>query len=233
MIIDGALAASEKLPTPTDLCVRFGVSVPTIREAVRILESDGLVDSRYGARIGIRICRPGAETVARPASLLLTLQKASIADVLTACVSVEVASVRMIAEKMTTDTRTHTEMASLHTILESNWLPAYESGDFPASLFEFHRELVRMARSPTLLLLADTLYQLLTPPAQQNWSDMVASPLDALSYYKGVLGGSSELLTVLPTATPDTAAEFWTEHLESHWATLFLHQSPARLIAAW
>ncbi|ARE37866.1 hypothetical protein A0W34_30585 (plasmid) [Rhodococcus sp. BH4] len=233
MIIDGALAASEKLPTPNDLCARFGVSVPTIREAVRILESDGLVDSRYGARIGIRICRPGAETVARPASLLLALQKASVADVLTACVSVEVASVRMIAEKITTDTRTQTEVVALHDILDSNWWPAYESGNFPASLFEFHRALVRMAGSPTLLLLADTLYQLLTPPAVRNWTDMAENPQSTLSYYKGVRRGSSELLTALPTAPPDAAAELWTKHLESRWATLFLYQSRSRLMTAW
>ena len=59
----------------------FSVSRPTLREAVRVLEAERLVEVRRGSRSGARICVPGPEVVARPASLLLELAGATVADV--------------------------------------------------------------------------------------------------------------------------------------------------------
>jgi len=47
MIVDGRLTDGDYLPHEADLTTHFQVSRPTLREAVRILESDRLV--RYGA----------------------------------------------------------------------------------------------------------------------------------------------------------------------------------------
>ena len=62
----------------------FGVSRPTLREAVRVLESERLVEVRRGSRTGARVRVPGPEIVARPAGLLLELSGATIADVMVA-----------------------------------------------------------------------------------------------------------------------------------------------------
>ena len=59
----------------------FHVSRPTLREAVRVLESEGLVEVRRGSRTGARVRVPGPEAVAKPAALLLELSGATLADV--------------------------------------------------------------------------------------------------------------------------------------------------------
>ncbi len=44
-IVDGTLKAGEELPTERELCERFGVSRASTREALRVLEAQGLIVS--------------------------------------------------------------------------------------------------------------------------------------------------------------------------------------------
>jgi DNA-binding FadR family transcriptional regulator len=45
----GACVADQKLPSEKELCQRFGVSRPVVREALERLKADGLIYSRQGA----------------------------------------------------------------------------------------------------------------------------------------------------------------------------------------
>ena len=84
MVVDGQLKEGDFLPNEAELMAHFSVSRPTLREAVRVLESERLVEVRRGSRTGARVRVPGAEIVARPAGLLLELSGATIADVMVA-----------------------------------------------------------------------------------------------------------------------------------------------------
>src|SRR3546814_10423999 len=66
-IIRGELVDGDTLPAESHLIAEFEVSRPTIREAVRILESEGLVTVARGARGGARVSSPNYEMVARAA----------------------------------------------------------------------------------------------------------------------------------------------------------------------
>ena len=67
MVVDGQLKEGDFLPNEAELMTHFGVSRPTLREAVRVLESERLVEVRRGSRTGARVRVPGPEIVARPA----------------------------------------------------------------------------------------------------------------------------------------------------------------------
>lgn len=98
MIVDGQLTDGDFLPHETELMDHFQISRPTLREAVRILESDRLVELRRGSRTGARVRIPGPEIVARPAGLLLELSGATLADVMTARIAIEPRAARILAE---------------------------------------------------------------------------------------------------------------------------------------
>lgn len=48
-ILSGQYKPGERLPTEADLSSVLGVGRSTVREAIRVLEAEGLVDSRRGA----------------------------------------------------------------------------------------------------------------------------------------------------------------------------------------
>jgi DNA-binding FadR family transcriptional regulator len=84
MVVEGQLKDGDFLPHEAELITHFQVSRPTLREAVRVLESERLVEVRRGSRTGAKVRVPGAEIVARPAGLLLAVSGATLADVITA-----------------------------------------------------------------------------------------------------------------------------------------------------
>jgi len=62
-IVSGRLRPGEKLPTEQQISETYGVSRPTVREAIGRLKHDGLVTTRQGA--GAFVADPGAVSVFR------------------------------------------------------------------------------------------------------------------------------------------------------------------------
>lgn len=89
----------------------FQVSRPTLREAVRVLESDQLVEVRRGSRTGAHVRVPGPQIVARPACLLLELSGATLADVTTARIAIETPAAKLPADEGADDT--HNELTRI------------------------------------------------------------------------------------------------------------------------
>jgi DNA-binding FadR family transcriptional regulator len=78
-ILNGQLVADQQLPSEAELTARLQVSRETLREALRILESQQLVEIRRGRGGGAVVRRPGLEAVGRYVALLLQLRKTTLA----------------------------------------------------------------------------------------------------------------------------------------------------------
>jgi GntR family transcriptional repressor for pyruvate dehydrogenase complex len=63
--------AMDRLPTQDQLVREFGVSYPSVREALRILETEGLVTVRRGAVGGAEVHRPDQSSAAYHLGLVL------------------------------------------------------------------------------------------------------------------------------------------------------------------
>ncbi|MCK9541750.1 MAG: GntR family transcriptional regulator [Novosphingobium sp.] len=94
----GTIADNDALPPEAELIERFGVSRPTLREAIRILETEGLLTTARGGNKGHRIHHPSARQAARQASLALRLRGASMMDVFVLASILVPPAVRMAAE---------------------------------------------------------------------------------------------------------------------------------------
>src|SRR5690606_34497762 len=83
-IVTGELKEGDALPPEASLLDAFAVSRPTLREAFRVLEAEGLISVRRGAHGGARVQTPSSRVAARYAGLVLQAQSTTLADVLDA-----------------------------------------------------------------------------------------------------------------------------------------------------
>lgn len=97
-IIRGELRAGDKLPPEANLMLEFEVSRPTIREAIRILESEGLITVVRGARGGAKVSAPSPDIVTRAAGIALQTQGATLKDIYEARTLLEPPAARLAAE---------------------------------------------------------------------------------------------------------------------------------------
>jgi GntR family transcriptional repressor for pyruvate dehydrogenase complex len=79
-IASGALARGKRLPNERDLAKQFGVSQPTIREAVRALDTMGLIDVRHGS--GAYVTGDGWKFFATSLDTLLQIERVGIIEVI-------------------------------------------------------------------------------------------------------------------------------------------------------
>ncbi|WP_052851970.1 GntR family transcriptional regulator [Streptomyces avicenniae] len=56
-IADGLLSPGDRLPSEQRLATQYGVGLPTVRQAIALLEGEGLVDKRHGRGTFIRVPR--------------------------------------------------------------------------------------------------------------------------------------------------------------------------------
>ena len=78
LIFGGKLAPGNQLPSEKDLAKQFGLSRVTIRDALRVLESQGLIEIRVGARGGAFVARPNSRPVTESLTNMLRLQRTTI-----------------------------------------------------------------------------------------------------------------------------------------------------------
>jgi len=79
-ILSGELAEGERLPVEEDLTVQFGVARTTLREALRVLESQGLITIRRGRGGGPIVTHPDLGPISMALAVSLQLQGTSMAD---------------------------------------------------------------------------------------------------------------------------------------------------------
>lgn len=154
MIVDGELGDGDFLPREAELMAQFGVSRPTLREAVRVLESQRLVEVRRGSRTGARVRIPGPEIVARPAALLLELSGATLADVMAARIAIEPLAARLLAETGTK--AAHQEIERLVGEIPA----ARKNGELARASAHLHLRLVQLSGNATLAMIAGMLHEI-------------------------------------------------------------------------
>ncbi|MCI5075380.1 FCD domain-containing protein [Oricola sp.] len=88
-IVDSDLRLGDSLGTESELIQKYGVSRPTLRESLRILESQGVIAMRPGPRGGILVRRPNVEFVAHALSLYLRLNEVPFIEIVKARLEIE------------------------------------------------------------------------------------------------------------------------------------------------
>ena len=147
----GQLRPGDRLPAERDLCEQFGVSRVTVREALRMLESSGLVEIRVGARGGAFVTAPTSDHIGDGLADMLSLSVISAADVTEVRMILEVGIVPLLCERATEE--------DLDDLERINQAPrdALRSGDYTMHMSaEFHVRVARATHNQALAMLVES-----------------------------------------------------------------------------
>ncbi|WP_319453112.1 MULTISPECIES: FadR/GntR family transcriptional regulator [unclassified Mycobacterium] len=205
MIIDGQLADGDFLPNETQLMEHFRVSRPVMREAVRVLEADRLVEVRRGSRTGARVRVPGAEIVARSAGLLLEISGATLADVMTARIATEPMAARLLAEHGTEDA--HQELQRLVGEIPAAW----QAGQLGTASANLHRRIVELSGNATLSVIAGMLHEI----AERHSNTAIREQSVPKAHYEELIKSYRRLMDLVAARDGDLTEAHWRRHMEN------------------
>lgn len=150
----GRLSSGDRLPPERELTELFGVSRVTVRDALRVLEANGLVEIRVGAGGGAFVTAPGTGSVGEGISNMLLMRTVSPADVTETRMILEVGMLPLVCERATED-----DLAILEEICERAEASLEDAADYDVALSaEFHAQLANATHNEVIRLLTEPLH---------------------------------------------------------------------------
>lgn len=169
LVRDGHLSPGDRLPSERELCERFGVSRVTVREALRVLEANGLISIKVGARGGAFITTPTTERVGEGIADLLTLSSITASEVTEARRVFELGIVPLVCERADED-----DVRDLLEICDRSDA-ALAADTYPVSLSaEFHVRVARASHNAAIEMLVQSFHGPLLMSLQRA---QIAAPL--------------------------------------------------------
>jgi DNA-binding FadR family transcriptional regulator len=206
-VVLGERAEGELFPPELKLMTELGVSRPTLRQALRILENEDLVRIHRGRNGGTRVSRPATGTAERYLNNLLLFQGATLDDVHTARVLLEPAAVAVIAGSATPD-----DIASLRELL-ADAVSRTDPAEVRRIGARFHIRLVELTGNRSLALFAELLSGLLDVPIERHDADRLSKQIPSRA--AGLLDQHSRVIDLIEAGASREAARHWREHLDS------------------
>jgi GntR family transcriptional regulator, transcriptional repressor for pyruvate dehydrogenase complex len=200
-ILARTLREGERLPPETELARQFGVNRSTIREALRELESRGLVQRRPGSKL-MSVSRPHHGAIAQGVSHALLLHDVTVRDLWEALTIIEPPLAEAAARAATAS-----DLADIQTAVAAFGAVAPDKtaqiADATAQVF---RAIARATHNPVLGLAQEPLLQLLEPS--------LAVMIDKLPQARArIATAHQKLLEALSARDRTTAHEWMARHI--------------------
>lgn len=156
-IVTGQLKDGDGLPRQEDLLVEFRVSRPSLREALRILEAEGLITVRRGNQGGATVHAPRVGNAAYSVGLVLQSRGVVMTDLRDALKSIEPVCAGLCAAR---EDRRETVLPQLRELHEATLTEIDDAIGFTVASRRFHESLVEGCGNETLKLVVGALESL-------------------------------------------------------------------------
>lgn len=206
-IVRQGLRPDDRLGTESELANEFGVSRPTLREALRLLASSHLIRASRGPGGGVFVASTPNEGIGRNLSdsiaTMLETDSVSMPELVEARIHLEVPLAGLAAENATAETVAELEAAIAEAALS---LDDPASDAFRLADARFHREIARTARNELLR-------------AFTSWTLDVLQPLLVARVGKGIDGDAilrqhRDVLRAIRRKQPAAAQRAMRRHLD-------------------
>ena len=207
LIVSGELVEGDSLGREPELVERFGVSRPSLREALRILEAEGLITVVRGVRGGVIVHEPNQRMTARTAAMLLQARNVPLADVFDARAQLEPMAARVIAGMR----GRRAAAKELRALVADQEHVIADPEKFGVANAAFHERLVALAGNQTLSIVAEMLNEIVVRAvtAVSQGADGVGS----LAVRQRGMRSQHRLLDLIEQGDAAGAEEHWREHM--------------------
>lgn len=158
-ILSHEFTDGDYLPKQEDLVREYRVSLPSVREALRELETEGLVTVQRGKVGGSIVHVPRAAKVAYMLGLVLEARGVEIDDVVIAMTQIEPLCARACALR---SDRRRTVVPTLRAILKESEAAMDDPPEFARLARHFHEQIVATCGNETFIVLVGALESLWT-----------------------------------------------------------------------
>jgi len=158
----------DRLPTQDQLVNEFGVSYPSIREAIRILETEGLVTVRRGNIGGAEVHRPDESSAAYHLGLALQARQVTLGDL---AAGLRLLEPQCAAECARRPDRAEVVVPALVANIDTSAGLTGDGVAFTQAAREFHDMLVAFTPNATVRHVVGSLVALWSAQ-EQSWAEV-------------------------------------------------------------
>ena len=173
-ILTGRLKEGDVLPSQESLFGEFGVSPPALREAIHLLETDGLISVRRGNVGGAVVHLPTAERTAHMLSMVLQSRAATPVDVSEALMHLEPICAGMCASR---EDRMTEVVPYLQNEIDVQTAQFDDVSRYVPNARRFHEMLVSRCGNEPMILLIGSLELIWSAHESSVWSDGEPAPM--------------------------------------------------------
>jgi GntR family transcriptional regulator, transcriptional repressor for pyruvate dehydrogenase complex len=199
-IVQGKLPIGRHLPPEEELTAALGIARTTLREALRVLESQGLIEIRRGRGGGPIVTQPDMAPLAQSLSIALQLQKTNVGDLDQARQLIEPQIVARLAAS-----HTKADLALLDTAI-ANASAAAEANDvdgFARCSARMHEAIMECSANNTLATLSKLLHEVV----ESFYKKSAASTDQAMM--RRAVRSYQKLRVLIESGDGEAASEHW------------------------
>jgi len=207
------MSPGDSLPTEGQLADHYGTSSPTVRQALRVLESEGLISIRRGPHGGPVVRYPTVEDITRNVGVYMQIHGVTQSELYEARGSLESEAARLIATQQRPET-----LRALDEHLEAHER-AIESGDRDAVSHEhlrFHDILLEASGNKAITTLGHITRLVLSSLTAQAPTQTAEVDDDDNGWWKSAAAGlqaHQEIVELIRSGDGAGTAERMTRHL--------------------
>lgn len=209
-ILSGRMREGDILPTQESLFQEFGVSPPALREAIHLLETDGLISVRRGNMGGAVVRQPSPERTAHMIGMVLQSRAATPADVSGALLHLEPICAGMCAAR--TDRATEV-VPYLQAEIENQTAQFGDPTRYVPNARRFHEVLVARCGNEPMILLIGSLELIWSTHESRVWADEGEAVNEKTM--RAALRDHQRLLDAITDGNVSRATKLATDHLSA------------------
>lgn len=202
-ILSGHIPEGSPLPNERDLCDTAGLSRGSVREALRMLEVEGLLSIKSGRNGGSTIRLPGSDLISRSVGAYVRGQRLAFDAVLEVREALEPSLASLAALH-----RTEEDMRAIANAAAATEAAGEDNAAFIAANDRWHWAVAQSSHNPLLIAMVEAIGDLLH---RSNVVGFVSAPVR-----EAVIRAHARIEDAIRAGDPEAAARRMARHVRSY-----------------